>query len=56
LNARQITAGDVQAALSRENAELPSGKITGSAIELSVRTFGRLNTEEEFNELIIKNV
>jgi multidrug efflux pump len=56
LNARQITAGDVQAALTRENAELPSGKIAGSAIELSVRTFGRLNTEEEFNDLIIKNV
>ncbi|MFZ9695068.1 MAG: efflux RND transporter permease subunit [Chitinophagaceae bacterium] len=56
LNARQITAGDVQAALARENAELPSGKIAGSAIELSVRTFGRLNTEEEFNNLIIKNV
>lgn len=56
LNARKITAGDVQSALIRENAELPSGKISGSAIELSVRTFGRLNTEEEFNNLIIKNI
>lgn len=56
LNARKITSNDVQAALIRENAELPSGKISGSAIELSVRTFGRLNTEEDFNNLIIKNV
>src|SRR5690606_10184295 len=48
--------GDVQSALSRENVELPSGKISGDATELTVRTFGRLNTEEEFNDIIIKNV
>ncbi|HEV7782216.1 MAG TPA: efflux RND transporter permease subunit [Chitinophagaceae bacterium] len=51
-----ITANDVQAALLRENVELPSGKISGSTTELTVRTFGRLNTEEEFNDLIVKNV
>jgi multidrug efflux pump len=56
LNAYQITAGDVQAALMRENVELPSGKISGSSTELTVRTFGRLNTEEEFNNLIVKNI
>jgi multidrug efflux pump len=55
LNALGITVGDVQAALNRENSELPSGKIAGSSIELSVRTFGRMNTEEDFNNLIIKN-
>ncbi len=51
-----ITANDVQAALLRENVELPSGKISGNSTELSVRTFGKLNTEEEFNNLIIKNI
>ncbi len=56
LNAYNITANDVQAALLRENVELPSGKIYGSSTELTVRTFGRLNTEEEFNNIIIKNV
>ncbi len=56
LVALNITANDVQAALLRENVELPSGKISGDATELTVRTFGRLNTEEEFNNLIIKNV
>lgn len=56
LNALGITVGDVQAALNRENSELPSGKIAGSSIELSVRTFGRMNTEEDFNNLIIKNI
>lgn len=56
LVAFSITPGDVQAALARENIELPSGKIAGTATELSIRTFGRLNTEAQFNELIIKNV
>jgi multidrug efflux pump len=51
-----LTAQDVQGALQRENIELPSGKITGSATELTVRTFGRLNTEEEFNNIIVRNV
>src|SRR5688572_25941054 len=56
LVAYNITAADVQAALLRENVELPSGKISGNATELTVRTFGRLNTEEEFNNITIKNV
>jgi multidrug efflux pump len=51
-----LTPGDVQDALARENVELPSGKISGNATELTVRTFGRLNTEEDFNNVIIKNV
>ncbi|MGZ8549878.1 MAG: efflux RND transporter permease subunit [Chitinophagaceae bacterium] len=51
-----LTAGDVQAALIRENVELPSGKISGNATELTVRTFGRLNTEEDFNNVNIINV
>lgn len=56
LTAYGITPGDVQDALLRENVELPSGKISGNSTELIVRTFGRLNTEEEFNNIIIKNV
>lgn len=51
-----ITARDIQTALARENVELPSGKISGNTTELSVRTFGRLDTEEEFSSLIVKNI
>lgn len=51
-----LTAKDVQAALQRENIELPAGKISGNTTELTVRTFGRLNTEEDFNNLIIRNI
>lgn len=56
LSAYDLTPGDVQKALLAQNVELPSGKIAGDATELSVRTFGQLNTEEEFNNVIVKNV
>src|SRR5215218_5695624 len=55
LSSYNLTPADVQSALLRENVELPSGKISGSNTELIIRTFGRLNTEEEFNNVIIKN-
>lgn len=56
LSAFSVTPADVAQALAAQNVELPSGKIYGDATELTVRTFGRLNTEEEFNEIIVKNV
>ncbi len=56
LSAYNLTALDVQQALNRENIELPSGKISGDATELSVRTFGRLFTEEDFNNVIVRSV
>ena len=56
MSAFSLTPQDVQTALLRENVELPSGKISGDATELGIRTFGKLNTEQEFNNLIIKNV
>lgn len=51
-----ITFQDVQAALARQNVELPSGKLAGNNTELAVRTLGRLYTEDDFNHLIVKNV
>ena len=56
LAAYNLTPADVQNAMLRENVELPSGKIQGNATELTVRTFGRLNTEEEFENISIKNI
>ncbi|MEO6284497.1 MAG: efflux RND transporter permease subunit [Dyadobacter sp.] len=50
-----ITTQDVKVALDKENVELPSGKIAGDNTELTVKTIGRFRTEEDFNELIIKN-
>jgi len=54
LAAHGLTPLDVRNALNRENVELPSGRIEGYSTELSIRTFGRLSTPEEFNDLIIK--
>jgi hydrophobe/amphiphile efflux-1 (HAE1) family protein len=51
--ALQIAPTDVRDALSRENVELPTGKIEGYRQELTIRTFGRLETAEQFNDLII---
>ncbi|MEJ7626774.1 MAG: efflux RND transporter permease subunit [Ferruginibacter sp.] len=56
MSAFSLTPRDVQLALLRENVELPSGKIAGDATELGIRTFGKLNTEEDFNNLIVKNI
>lgn len=55
LSAYGLTPLDVQDALNRENVELPSGKISGMTTELTVRTFGRLYTEEDFNNVIVKS-
>jgi multidrug efflux pump len=41
-------------ALAKQNIELPSGSIEGANTELTVRTQGRMTTEEDFNNLIIK--
>ena len=50
----QLTPEDIREALLRENIDLPSGRIEGDNNELSVRSIGRLTTEEEFNNMIIK--
>lgn len=54
LAAYSVTPLDIRNALSRENIELPSGRIEGLNTELTVRTMGRLTTVEEFNNLIIR--
>lgn len=55
LAAYGCTAIDVLNALNKQNVELPSGKLTGDNIELSVKTVGNLSTEEEFNTIIVKS-
>ncbi len=54
MTALSITASDVSAALIKENVEMPGGKIRGNSTELIVKTFGRLTTESDFNNLILK--
>ncbi|MCZ2395626.1 MAG: efflux RND transporter permease subunit, partial [Chitinophagales bacterium] len=56
LNAYNVSFEDVQRALQTQSVELPSGKLSGDKMELTIRTFGRLYTEEDFANLIVKNV
>ncbi|WP_022835253.1 efflux RND transporter permease subunit [Salisaeta longa] len=49
-----LVPGDVRRALQTANVELPSGRIEGETIELTVRTLSRLQTVEDFNNLILK--
>ncbi len=54
MNAHNIAFNDIKTALNTENVELPPGKIYGNNTELIIRTLGRLTTETQFNDLIIK--
>ncbi len=54
LAAYELTPADVRTALLASNVELPSGRIEGYQVDLTVRTLSRLSTPEEFNQLIIK--
>ena len=54
MQAYNITPTDIRNALNEANVELPSGAIEGETTELSIRTKGRLRTEKEFNQMIIR--
>jgi len=49
----KLAPSDVLQAVNRENVELPSGRVEGQTTELTVRTMGRLTSEDDFNNLII---
>ncbi|HRP02099.1 MAG TPA: efflux RND transporter permease subunit [Candidatus Kapabacteria bacterium] len=51
-----LTPVDVRNVLINENVELPSGRVEGKNTELTVRTMGRLYNEDDFNNLIIKEI
>lgn len=54
LSSYKLAATDVRDALNAENVELPAGKIEGNNTELTIRALGKLSTEKEFNNLIIR--
>jgi multidrug efflux pump len=51
--AHGLTTQDVEAAIRRENAEIPGGRVEGTEREFSVRTRGELTTAEEFGAVIV---
>ena len=54
LNSYRLTFLDLQNALNKENVELPGGKVRGNETQLIVKTYGKLTTEDDFNNLILR--
>jgi multidrug efflux pump len=51
-----LTVQDVELAIQTENAEIPGGRVEGTAREFAVRTRGELNTPEGFGAIIVAHV
>jgi HAE1 family hydrophobic/amphiphilic exporter-1 len=56
LNAYNLSAQEIQRALQTENVETPGGRVVRGPTELGVRTLGRVEHVNEFNNIIVKNV
>lgn len=54
MSAYNVAFTDISAAVAKENIELPPGKIYGNNTELTIRTLGRLTSEKQFRDLLIK--
>lgn len=54
MNAYNVAFTDVRTSLNAENVDLPPGKIYGNNTELTIRTLGRLTSEQQFRDLIIR--
>lgn len=54
MNAYGIAFNDISTAMSSENVELPPGKIYGNNTELTIKTLGRLTTEKDFRDVILR--
>ncbi|HVU57049.1 MAG TPA: efflux RND transporter permease subunit [Puia sp.] len=54
MNAYGIAFNDISTAMSTENVELPPGKIYGNNTELTIKTLGRLTTEKDFRDVILR--
>ncbi len=53
LAARNLTVQDVEAALRRENVELPSGRLESSEREFTVRTESGLKEAAQFGDIVV---
>ncbi len=54
MNAQGVTFSDIRTSLNNENIDLPPGKIYGNNTELTIKTLGRLSTEKDFQNLLLK--
>ncbi len=56
LAARNLTVADVEAAIRRNNVELPAGEITSSQRLLDIRLDSRLSTPEQFRNISLATI
>lgn len=56
LNAYGLSAQEVDQAIRTENVETPGGRVIRGPSEVGVRTMGRVESVQDFNNIIIKNV
>jgi len=54
MNSFNVAFNDLTSVLQNENVQIPSGKIYGTKTELTINTLGRLSTEQDFRDLIIR--
>lgn len=54
MSAFGVNFSDIRTSLNSENIDLPPGKIYGDNTELTIKTVGRLTSEKEFQELLIR--
>jgi len=54
MSAQGVSFTDIRTSLNNENVDLPPGKIYGNNTELTIKTLGRLTSEKDFRDLIIK--
>lgn len=53
LRARRLSAEDVRLALTRQNLELPGGKVNSGGREETLRAMGRVQKWEDFRDVIV---
>jgi HAE1 family hydrophobic/amphiphilic exporter-1 len=53
LRAFNLTSADVQRALENQNIQVPGGQVDQNTRKLTLRTHGRVQTPEQFNDIIV---
>lgn len=54
MNSYKVAFSDVSSVLLNENVQIPSGKLYGNKTELTINALGRLSTESDFRNMIIR--
>ncbi|HEV2202719.1 MAG TPA: efflux RND transporter permease subunit [Bryobacteraceae bacterium] len=56
LNAHELTIDQLETAVQNQNVETPGGTIRRGASKIGVRTLGRIDAADQFNDIIVASV